>query len=348
MIVSRGPAAAAIADRQVWLRDGRVVEEQHAGRDRTLVATRGWIRLPGAPSESVAVTAADAAELLAAAADGRVTGTHARSPAAPAAAVAELAAVGKRYGSRVVLDDVTAAFAPGRLTAVVGRSGSGKTTMLHLLAGLERPTSGSVTVAGTPLGTLTRTELAALRRRHVALVTQEPGLVPYLSALENVELGLALRDAPADGARDALCTVGLGERLDHPVDRLSAGERQRVAIARALAADVDLLLLDEPTARLDETNARSIAALFADVARGDRPIAVVCATHDPQLVELAAAVVDSVERDIRGDRDDESAARRVERLPHAVVPAISHVSIASIDGVTPRSPPLASMDDHFD
>jgi ABC-type lipoprotein export system ATPase subunit len=292
LIVSHDPAAATIADRQVWLRDGRLVEEQHTGRNRTLVATRGWIRLPGAPSDSIAVTAVDAAELLAAPADGRVTVTHAESPATQGAVVAELAAVGKRYGSRVVLANVTAAFAPGRLTAVVGRSGSGKTTLLHLLAGLERPTSGSVAVVGIALGTLTRPEVASLRRRHVAVVTQEPGLVPYLSALENVELGLALRDTPADGARDALCTVGLEERLDNPVDRLSAGERQRVAIARALAADVDLLLLDEPTARLDEANARSIAALLADVARGDRPIAVVCATHDPQLVELAAEIIE--------------------------------------------------------
>jgi putative ABC transport system ATP-binding protein len=186
-----------------------------------------------------------------------------------------------------VLDDVSTGFVPGRLTAVVGRSGSGKTTLLHLVAGLENPTAGVVRVAGTPLGDLTRSERAALRRRHVALVTQEPGLVPYLSALENVELGLTLRGAPADGGREALRAVGLEERLDHPVARLSAGERQRVAIARALAADVDLLLLDEPTARLDEANASAISALLVDLA-GERRTTILCATHDPLLIGLAA------------------------------------------------------------
>ena len=144
-----------------------------------------------ARAETGAVTPAEAAGLP------RRTGPRPRRPSARRRAAAagppaaELAGVEKSYGDRVVLAGVTAAFFPGRLTAVVGRSGSGKTTLLHLLAGLERPTAGAVAVAGRPLGGLTRAELAALRGRHVALVTQEPGLVPYLSALENVELGLA-------------------------------------------------------------------------------------------------------------------------------------------------------------
>ena len=213
----------------------------------------------------------------------------ATAPDAPVAA--DIAGVGKRYGSRTVLDDVTASFRPGRLAAIVGRSGSGKTTLLHLLAGLERPSSGVVTVAGRSLSDLTRPELAELRRRHIALVTQEPGLVPYLSALENVELGLALRGVTDDGARDALEAVGIGERLSHPVMVLSAGERQRVAIARALAADVDILLLDEPTARLDEANASATSSLLARLTQ-ERRTTVVCATHDPLLVRLAGEVID--------------------------------------------------------
>src|SRR5207237_3671444 len=112
--------------------------------------------------------------------------------AASGPVVAAVDSVEKRYGTRIVLDGLSRGFQAGALTAVVGRSGSGKTTLLHLLAGLERPSAGDVSVAGTPLGALGRTELAALRRRHVALVTQEPGLVPYLSARENVELGLYL------------------------------------------------------------------------------------------------------------------------------------------------------------
>jgi ABC-type lipoprotein export system ATPase subunit len=290
LIVSHDPAAATVADRQVWIRDGRVVEEARNGEERKLVATRGWVRLPGAPSETGTVAAADLTGLL--------TEPAAAPKAAPARlavdampSVATLAGVGKHYGARTVFDDVSAAFTRGRLTVIVGRSGSGKTTLLHLLAGLERPSAGQVTVAGRALGELTRAQLAELRRRHIALVTQEPGLVPYLSALENVELGLALRGASEDGARDALDAVGMRERLHHAVMRLSAGERQRVAIARALAADVDILLLDEPTARLDEANARSTSSLLARLAH-ERRTAVVCATHDPLIVELAGEIVD--------------------------------------------------------
>ncbi|HMJ00206.1 MAG TPA: ATP-binding cassette domain-containing protein [Gaiellaceae bacterium] len=289
LIVSHDPGAAAVADRQVWIRDGRIVEEARGGGGRTLVATRGWIRLPGAPLDST-VTPAEVAERLAEPPDD--PSRDAVPVAAPdAPAVAELIDIGKRYGSRTVLEEVTTAFVPGRIAAIVGRSGSGKTTLLHLLAGLERPSSGVVKVGGRELGDLNRSQLADLRRRRIALVTQEPGLVPYLSALENVELGLALRGASADGAREALDAVGIEESLRHPVMRLSAGERQRVAIARALAADVDILLLDEPTARLDEANASSTCSLLARLTR-ERGTAVVCATHDPLLVELASEIVE--------------------------------------------------------
>jgi ABC-type lipoprotein export system ATPase subunit len=290
LVVSHDPAAAAVADRQVWIRDGRVVEEERAGGGRALVATRGWIRLPGAPPETSTVTPEELGGLLARPSDERPR-IAVPLGARDTTAAAELVGVGKRFGARTVLDDVNATFVPGRLAAVVGRSGSGKTTLLHLLAGLERPSTGVVTVAGRPLGDLTRSQLAELRRGSIALVTQEPGLVPYLSALENVELGLALRGASSDGARDALHAVGIGEHLQHPVMRLSAGERQRVAIARALAADVDILLLDEPTARLDEANASSTCSLLARLTL-ERRTAVVCATHDPLLVELAAEIVD--------------------------------------------------------
>jgi ABC-type lipoprotein export system ATPase subunit len=199
--------------------------------------------------------------------------------------VAAVEAVEKRYGTRIVLDGLSRGFHAGALTAVVGRSGSGKTTLLHLLAGLERPSAGDVTLASTSLDALTRAQLAGLRRRHIALVTQEPGLVPYLTARENVELGLYLRGTDGD-AREALVEVGLAPDLDVPAARLSAGERQRVALARALATRAELLLVDEPTARLDEENARSASALLARAAH-ERGTAVVCATHDGVLIEQA-------------------------------------------------------------
>jgi ABC-type lipoprotein export system ATPase subunit len=208
--------------------------------------------------------------------------------------VAELRGVTKAYGrggaARTPLRGLDARFAAGRLCAVTGRSGSGKSTLLHLLAGLERPSDGEVVVAGEALAGLDRAGLAAFRRRHVALVTQEPGLVPFLGAAENVRLGLELRgvdEAEADARAERWLTrLGLGERLRQRVDRLSAGERQRVALARALAAEPALLLADEPTSRLDQASAREVAAtLRAAAAEGG--VAVVVATHEPLLVEAA-------------------------------------------------------------
>jgi ABC-type lipoprotein export system ATPase subunit len=184
-----------------------------------------------------------------------------------------------------VLDGLTTSFPAGRLTAVIGPSGSGKTTLLHLLAGLDDPTAGEVELLGTALGALDRAARARLRREQVALVGQDPALVPFLSARENVELALALRRRPG-AAVDALGAVGLAERAEQRVSRLSAGERQRVAIASALAAAPALLLADEPTARLDEANALAIASLFARLAH-ETGAAVVCATHDPLVVQQA-------------------------------------------------------------
>src|SRR5581483_1382527 len=130
-----------------------------------------------------------------------------RARVAPGEAAASLRGVVKDYGERRVLDGIDGEFRRGALTAVVGRSGSGKTTLLHLLAGLDRPSRGEVVVAGEELGRLDRAGLAELRRRHVALVTQEPGLVPHLTARENVELGLALRGGEPEGAAAALAEV---------------------------------------------------------------------------------------------------------------------------------------------
>jgi putative ABC transport system ATP-binding protein len=128
----------------------------------------------------------------------------------------------------------------------------------------------------------------------VALIGQAPELLPFLSARENVELALAVRSVPVERAReqarDALEAVGLGERSEQRVSRLSAGERQRVAIARALASEPELLLADEPTARLDQANALAVGALLANLARTSGA-AVVCATHDPLLIEHADETV---------------------------------------------------------
>jgi ABC-type lipoprotein export system ATPase subunit len=206
--------------------------------------------------------------------------------------------VGKRYGEgareTVALDALNAEFRAGRLTALTGPSGSGKTTLLQILAGLRDPSAGDVSVLGRPLAELDREERAALRREPIAFIPQDPGLTSFLSARENVEVALALRDLGVDEAReralDALSAVGLAERAEQRVGRLSAGERQRVAIARALAAEAKLLLADEPTARLDEANALAVGALFGRYAR-EHGAAVVCATHDPLVVAEADDVI---------------------------------------------------------
>ena len=299
LVVSHDEAAATIADRLVYVRDGRVVEEGRPGVRSSLVVTEpGWVRLPdpllealGSPTrlhaerrEQELVLSSDSLDR---ALDTPAPAMFHEHAATPGATVAELRSVFKRFAGapRPVLSGVSASFASGTLTAVVGRSGSGKTTLLHLLAGLERPDEGHVLVQGREIGDLDRAGSAAVRREHVALVTQEPGLVPHLSARENVELGLLVRGLEGDPAA-ALAEVGLGARLDHRADRLSAGERQRVAIARALAADPVLLLADEPTARLDQSNARAVGELLAKLAH-EHGTAVVCATHDEVVIEQA-------------------------------------------------------------
>ena len=146
---------------------------------------------------------------------------------------------------------------------------------------------------GVDLASLDRAQLALRRRDHVALVSQEPGLIPYLTALENVQLALAVRgreDGDGSRAEGALAEVGLRHRLSLKASRLSAGERQRVAVARALAAHAELLLIDEPTARLDEENAKAVGQLLGRAAHR-HGLAVVCATHDPVLIEAADEIL---------------------------------------------------------
>jgi ABC-type lipoprotein export system ATPase subunit len=200
--------------------------------------------------------------------------------------------VTKRYGAHTVLDALDAGFEPGKLHVVTGPSGSGKTTLLHLLAGLELPDDGVVHALGIDVSSLPRAARAAFRREHVGYVGQQPGLTPFLSARENVELGLAIRRLDAIDARlralEALDAVGLDERAEQLVSRLSTGERGRVAIARALAARPALLLADEPTARLDQANALAVGALFARLAE-ESGTTIVCATHDPVVIEQADA-----------------------------------------------------------
>jgi putative ABC transport system ATP-binding protein len=183
----------------------------------------------------------------------------------------------------------------GRVLAVQGRSGSGKTTLLNLLAGLDRPDAGSVHLGDVEVSALSEAALVELRRRRVGVVFQTFGLVPILTAAENVGVPLRLvgTDPAAREARVAelLDLVGLAGHAGQRPYELSGGQQQRVAVARALANAPDLLVADEPTGQLDSSTGRGVMDLLRGLVH-DRGLTAVVATHDPALVGLADAVVD--------------------------------------------------------
>jgi ABC-type lipoprotein export system ATPase subunit len=306
LLVSHDPESAKVADRIIRIRDGRVSEEwdrDDEAPDTIVVGRGGWLRLP----EDLLLRAGIGERASASLDDGRVVvtpapgtstpvdepipdgdGATAAAPAAEGGVLVRVQRLTKGYGETRVLEGLDAEFHGGRLYAVTGPSGSGKTTLLHLLAGLDLPDAGTVEVDGVELTGLDRTGRAAHRRRAIAYIGQQAGLVPHLSAVENVELALTLRghgDSRAE-ALHALEAVGLAERATQRVGRLSQGERARVAIARAVAAKPKLLLADEPTSRLDGANAIAVAHLLARLAR-DTGAVVLCATHDPLVIEQA-------------------------------------------------------------
>jgi putative ABC transport system ATP-binding protein len=193
------------------------------------------------------------------------------------------------------LSDVGLSAGKGEFLAVRGRSGSGKTTLLNLLGGLDRPTEGRVMVDGREVTGMSEGDLVDLRRHTVAYVFQAFGLLPILSAAENVEVPLRLvRADPEERDRrvaEVLDLVGVGHRAGHRPHELSGGEQQRVAIARALANRPRVLLADEPTGQLDSETGRSIMRLLRSIVDSDGVTAVV-ATHDPLMLESADRVVE--------------------------------------------------------
>ena len=192
------------------------------------------------------------------------------------------------------LRDVSLDVAPGEMVAVVGRSGSGKTTLLNLLGGLDRPDAGTVRVDGVEVTALDERGLSALRRDSIAYVFQTFGLIPALTAAENVGVPLRLRHTPVAEREQRVALlldlVGLGAHaLQRPAE-LSGGQQQRVAIARALAGSPRLLLADEPTGQLDTETGLSVMALLRAVVESEGVTAVV-ATHDAVLMSLADRVL---------------------------------------------------------
>jgi putative ABC transport system ATP-binding protein len=190
----------------------------------------------------------------------------------------------------LAVDSVDLDVEVGTFVAIEGPSGSGKTTLLGLLAGLESPDEGAVTVFGHDLAHLSATERARFRQRRIGIVFQSFGLIATLRASENVALPLALSGVASAERRArsiaALEEVGLGSAIDARIDELSGGERQRVGVARALVIEPSVILADEPTGSLDEDNATSVLRLLADAVRR-RGASLVLVTHDPASAALA-------------------------------------------------------------
>jgi len=304
VVVSHDPESTAVADRVVQIRDGRVSGETLGGASRAVVNKGGWLRVPeellrrAGVSDRARLELSPRGILVSSDEEAAPAEPPTRLPAARGAVVVRATGLRKVHGSGVhateVFRGLDLELAAGELTAVTGPSGSGKSTLLHLLAGLDLPTEGEIVVLGTALSGLDATERAGVRRTRIGVVTQGTDLVPFLSARESIEVALALRgvERPEASVRAAqsLADVGLAELAGQRVARLSMGERQRVALARAVAARPALLLADEPTARLDEANARAIGELLERLARGSGA-AIVCATHDPVLIEHAGAEI---------------------------------------------------------
>ena len=192
------------------------------------------------------------------------------------------------------VDAVNLEVPQGELMAVVGRSGSGKTTLLHLLSGLARPTNGKVIFQGRDLTTFSESDLVELRRHKIGFVFQSFGLMPLLSAQENVELPLHISGVSwRERRRRAMASldlVGLGSRARHRPYELSGGEQQRVSIARALVTGPEAIFADEPTGELDTTTALSIGSILKDVVKESKAT-IIIATHDLTLAGICDSVI---------------------------------------------------------
>jgi ABC-type lipoprotein export system ATPase subunit len=287
LVVTHDARSERIATRVLTIHDGRLSEEQLGGRSSLVVDGRGWVRLP----DALRADAGIAGRVLADVADGRIrlagSGPVSESPAdvdgaAPAAsfdAGSDPIAVSVR-SAEIDLDGVTVGpvsmeLRRGQVTVIIGRSGSGKTTMLSVILGVSEASRGEVDRRFTSYGCSPQTS---------AFADQQ-------SVEDNVDLFRALRsEPPQDDAAGVLEELGLADLAGRPAGALSGGERQRAAVARALAVDADLVVLDEPTSQLDRATARLISRAIAGRAR--QGACVVCASHDEELLGVADQIVD--------------------------------------------------------
>lgn len=205
--------------------------------------------------------------------------------------VLEVKGLTKYYDGKVcALDNISLSLSPGEWLAIMGSSGSGKTTFLNIISGLDRPTHGEVRINGCDIAGLSTDELTRFRRENIGLVFQQFFLIPYLNALENVMLAQYFHSmADESEARRALEVVGLGERVYHLPSQLSGGEKQRVCLARALINSPRLLLADEPTGNLDQANEEMVMNLFQE--RHQKGDTIIMVTHDPEVAEMADRII---------------------------------------------------------
>ncbi len=222
----------------------------------------------------------------------------AAAEAAPRASLVRIRNLTKHYvrGGQVipVLVDINLDIDVGEFVALMGPSGSGKSTLLNLIAGIDKPSSGEIRVAGVDIGTLSEGDLAAWRATHVGFVFQFYNLMPVLTAFQNVELPLQLtalsRRERRGRVEHAMALVGLSDRVDHYPNELSGGQQQRVAIARALIADPTVIVADEPTGDLDRTTAEEILSLL-DALNRELGKSIIMVTHDPKAAGRAHRLI---------------------------------------------------------
>jgi len=203
----------------------------------------------------------------------------------------------KVYGSGhtevIAIRDATLSIARGEIVGMLGPSGSGKSTILTAMALINPPTSGQIAINGTPVldGSKALVDLRAFRRQHLGFVFQKANLIPFLTALENVQIALEVNDTARQRAMELLDYLGVAERANNLPVALSGGEQQRVAVARALANNPSLLLADEPTAALDSQRGRQVMELFAKVAH-ERNAGVLVVTHDHRTLDVFDRIAD--------------------------------------------------------
>jgi putative ABC transport system ATP-binding protein len=240
------------------------------------------------------------------------------SAVVPAVTVRDVCKVhGRGEGAVVAHDGVSVELAPGSFIAIMGPSGSGKSTFLNVAAGLDRPTSGTVTFGGTDLTRLSERRLTVLRRERVGFVFQAFNLLPSLTVAQNIALPLRLdgRRARRGTVRDVAARVGLEKRLHHRPSQLSGGQQQRVAIARALVTRPEVVFADEPTGALDTRAGRGVLALLREVVDEDGHT-VVMVTHDPIAAAHADRVILLADGRLTGTLQSPTADEVAERLAH--------------------------------